>query len=89
MAVAIIASFSLVMAFSIHMLRSSPVPMSRDKAALIARQFGLFAVVGKFSYGLLANRFPGQLARPRLVVLPLHLRAALWCPTRPCDGLHR
>jgi MFS family permease len=72
MAVAIFASFSLVMAFSIHMLPIlTSTGLSRDKAALIAGSYGLFAVVGKFSYGLLANRFPGQLIAAAMVVLPV------------------
>jgi MFS family permease len=72
MGVAIFASFSLVMAFSIHMLPIlTSTGLSRDKAALIAGSYGLFAVVGKFSYGLLANRFPGQLIAAAMVVLPV------------------
>jgi MFS family permease len=72
MAVAILASFSLVMAFSIHMLPIlTGTGLSRDKAALIAGSYGLFAVVGKFSYGLLANRFPGQFVAAAMVALPV------------------
>jgi predicted MFS family arabinose efflux permease len=72
MAVAIFASFSLMMAFSIHMLPIlTSTGLSRDKAALIAGSYGLFAVVGKFSYGLLANRFPGHVIAAAMVVLPV------------------
>jgi MFS family permease len=72
MAVAIFGSFSLMMAFSIHMLPIlTRTGLSRDKAALIAGSYGLFAVVGKFSYGLLANRFPGQFVAAAMVVLPV------------------
>ena len=72
MAVAILASFSLVMAFSIHMLPIlTATGLSRDKAALIAGSYGLFAVAGKISYGLLVNRFPGQLVAAAMVVLPV------------------
>jgi MFS family permease len=71
MAVAMFAIFSLMMAFSIHMLPIlTNTGLSRDKAALIAGSYGLFAVVGKFSYGLLANRFPGQLVAAAMLVLP-------------------
>src|ERR1700722_6325120 len=71
MALAMFAIFSLMMAFSIHMLPIlTNTGLTRDKAALIAGSYGLFAVVGKFSYGLLANRFPGQLVAAAMLVLP-------------------
>jgi predicted MFS family arabinose efflux permease len=72
MAAAILGSFSLMMAFSIHMLPIlTSAGLSRDKAALLAGSFGLFAVVGKICYGLLVNRFPGQFIAAAMVVLPV------------------
>ena len=71
MAVAILASFTLAMAFSIHMLPIlTSIGLSRDKAALIAGSAGLCAMVGKISYGLLVNRFPGQLIAAAMMVMP-------------------
>jgi MFS family permease len=71
MAVAILGSFSLMMAFSIHMLPIlTATGLSRDRAALIAGSYGLFAVLGKMSYGLLVNRFPGQFVAAAMVILP-------------------
>jgi MFS family permease len=81
MAVAILASFSLMMAFSIHMLPIlTGTGLSRDKAALIAGSYGLLAVAGKFSYGLLANRFPGQLVAAAMMALPVVSCALLVTP---------
>lgn len=81
LAIAIFVSFSLVMGFSIHMLPIlTSVGLSRDKAALVAGSYGLFAVVGKFSYGLLANRFPGQVVAAAMMVLPLASCALLLVP---------
>jgi MFS family permease len=72
MAGAIFASFSLAMAFSIHMLPIlTSTGQSRGTAALIAGSYGLFAVVGKISYGLLVNRFAGQLVAAAMMVLPV------------------
>jgi MFS family permease len=81
MAVAILASFSLMMAFSIHMLPIlTGTGLSRDKAALIAGSYGLLAVAGKFSYGLLANRFPGHLVAAAMMALPVVSCALLVTP---------
>jgi MFS family permease len=80
--IAIFVSFSLVMGFAIHMLPIlTSVGLSRDKAALIAGTYGLFAVVGKFSYGLLANRFPGQVIAAAMLALPLGSCALLLTPS--------
>jgi MFS family permease len=80
--IAVFVSFSLVMAFSIHMLPIlTSVGLSRDKAALVAGSYGLFAVVGKFSYGLLANRFPGQVVAAAMMALPLASCALLLMPS--------
>jgi MFS family permease len=82
LAIAIFVSFSLVMGFSIHMLPIlTSVGLSRDKAALVAGSYGLFAVVGKFSYGLLANRFPGQVVAAAMMALPLASCALLLVPS--------
>jgi MFS family permease len=71
MAVAILISFTLMMAFSIHMLPIlNASGLSRDTAALVAGSYGLFAVAGKFSYGLLVSRFPGQFIAAAMVLLP-------------------
>lgn len=79
--VAIFAGFSLIMAFSIHMLPIlTHTGLSRDKAALIAGSYGLLAVVGKFSYGLLANRFPGQVVAAAMLLLPVVSCALLMMP---------
>jgi predicted MFS family arabinose efflux permease len=78
MAIAIFISFSLVMAFSIHLLPIlTSAGLSRDKAALIAGTYGLFGVLGKLSYGLLANRFPGQVVAAAMMALPLGTCALL------------
>jgi predicted MFS family arabinose efflux permease len=81
MAIAIFISFSLVMAFSIHL---TPIltgtGLTRDRAALIAGSYGLFGVVGKFSYGVLANRFPGQVVAAAMMALPLATCALLLMP---------
>jgi predicted MFS family arabinose efflux permease len=70
------------MGFSIHMLPIlTSVGLSRDKAALIAGTYGLFAVVGKFSYGLLATRFPGQVVAAAMMALPLASCALLLIPS--------
>lgn len=72
MALAIFISFSLVMAFSIHMLPIlTSTGLSRDKAALIAASYGLSGVVGKVTYGLLVRRFPGQVVAAAMVLLPI------------------
>src|ERR1700728_1210160 len=82
LAIAIFVSFSLVMGFSIHMLPIlTSVGLSRDKAALVAGSYGLFAVVGKFSYGLLATRFPGQVVAAAMMALPLASCALLLIPS--------
>lgn len=81
MAIGIFISFSLVMAFSIHLLPIlTSAGLSRDKGALIAGSYGLFAVVGKLSYGLLANRFPGQVVAAAMMALPLATCALLLMP---------
>jgi MFS family permease len=80
--IAVFVSFSLVMAFSIHMLPIlTSAGLTRDKGALIAGSYGLFAVVGKFSYGLLANRFPGQVVAAAMMALPLASCALLLMPS--------
>lgn len=82
LAIAIFVSFSLVMGYSIHMLPIlTSVGLSRDKAALVAGSYGLFAVVGKFSYGLLATRFPGQVVAAAMMALPLASCALLLIPS--------
>jgi len=82
MAIAIFISFSLVMAFSIHL---TPIltgaGLTRDKAALIAGTYGLFGMVGKFSYGVLANRYPGQVVAAAMMALPLGSCALLLLPS--------
>jgi MFS family permease len=81
MAIAIFISFSLVMAFSIHLLPIlTSAGLTRDKAALIAGSYGLFGVLGKLSYGLLANRFPGQAVAAAMMALPLGTCALLLMP---------
>ena len=81
MAIAIFVSFSLVMAFSIHNLPIlTSTGLSRDKAALIAGSYGLFGVVGKFSFGLLVNKFPGQVVSAAMVLLPAASCAVLMMP---------
>jgi MFS family permease len=71
LAVAILGSFSLVMAFSIHTIPIlTAAGLGRDKAALVAGSYGLSAVLGKISYGLLVNRFPGQYVAAAMVILP-------------------
>jgi MFS family permease len=82
MAIAIFVSFSLVMAFSIHLLPIlTSAGLSRDKAALIAGSYGLFGVVGKLTYGVLANRFPGQVVAAAMMALPLGSCALLLMPS--------
>jgi MFS family permease len=81
MAIAIFISFSLVMAFSIHLTPIlTSTGLTRDRAALIAGSYGLFGVVGKFSYGVLANRFPGQVIAAAMMALPLATCALLLMP---------
>jgi MFS family permease len=80
--ISVFVSFSLVMAFSIHMLPIlTSAGLTRDKGAVIAGSYGLFAVVGKFSYGLLANRFPGQIIAAAMMALPLASCALLLMPS--------
>jgi MFS family permease len=81
MAIAIFVSFSLVMAFSIHLLPIlTSAGLTRDKAALIAGSYGLFGVVGKLTYGVLANRFPGQVVAAAMMALPIGSCALLLMP---------
>jgi len=80
-AVAMLGSFSLIMAFSIHMMPIlTHAGLSRDKAALIAGSYGLLGVVGKFSYGLLANRFSAQIVAAGMLILPVVTCALLMMP---------
>ena len=78
---AVLGSFSLMMAFSIHMLPIlTAAGLGREHAALIAGSYGLFAVVGKFSYGLLAARFRGHFIAAAVVLLPVVSCALLAAP---------
>jgi MFS family permease len=70
--VAIVASYTLAMAISIHnvpMLTS--VGMTRGQAAVITAFFGLFAVAGKFASGLLVGRVAGHIVTAGLLLLPV------------------
>ena len=70
--VAIFISYSLAMAFSIHMMPIlASTGLSRDQAALVAGSFGLYAVAGKFSCGLLVNRLPGHVIAAVALSLPV------------------
>jgi MFS family permease len=70
--IAIFASYSLAMAFSIHMMPIlTGTGLSRDQAALIAGSFGLFAVAGKLLCGLLVERLPGHAITAAALLLPV------------------
>ena len=69
---AIIVSYVLVMAVSIHNVPMlSSVGLPRSEAARIAAFFGLAAVAGKFISGLLIPRLAGHLITAGLLLLPV------------------
>lgn len=81
LSVAIVLSYVLVMAVSIHNVPMlSSVGLPRAKAAGIAAFFGLAAVAGKFIGGCLVTRLAGHLITVGLLLLPVVSCALLLMP---------